>query len=155
MLRFGARVAAGAAVAATGLVAAGLTSAAHPASRASVAQAQTPADPKTFTISGDVHGLYPSAARQVTLTVANESNSAIVVQKLTVTVSPSRTGCAAANILLGPQQSAGVLTVNPNLHIAGRSTGTYPISITMAATATNRCAATSFALTYTGSAVKA
>jgi len=113
-------------------------------------------DNKTFTISGDVTGLYPNVAGKVLrLSLKNNSNSAITVTRLTVSVSTAPAGCSTTKLLFGTAKTPGSGSYTPGSPITGNGTASYDVQITMAADAPNDCAAGRFVLSYGGSADKA
>jgi hypothetical protein len=102
-------------------------------------------NPKGFTISGSLTGLYPGASKPLVLTVTNPNNQAITVQSLTVT--PHATGgCTAGTLTTGPFTA---------FQVPGRSSATTSITIRMSGTAGDACKGVSWPLTYSGTAVKA
>lgn len=102
---------------------------------------------KTFTISGDVGGLYPGVTRPLILTVANPKPFEIEVTQLSVAVSgTTEQGCGAEQLEV-VQPLAG-------FRIPGRETRTRTASVTMARTAPDACQGAVFHLSYGGKAAK-
>ncbi len=113
-------------------------------------------DKRTFTIGGSVTGLFPSASRTLTIALSNDDKFDVRVTSLTVRAADSA-GCSRNYLLFGPSTSAssGERTFDPNLVLPGNGSVTYPLAVSMAASAPNACAQQTFALTYSGTAVKA
>lgn len=114
-------------------------------------------DKKTFTITGSVAGLYPAVTgRTLTLALANNDKFDIRVTSLTVVAANAAT-CDRTNVVFGSGTSAagGQQTFTPNVVVPGNGSATYLVPVTMAATAPNSCASSTFVLTYSGVAEKA
>ncbi len=101
----------------------------------------------TFTISGDVAGLYPGGQRTANLRVTNRYPWTIDVRGITVTsTTTNRIGCSP-HLVTSPGWS-GVQRVR-----AGRSV-TIPVPVRMSPQAPGACQGATFRLVYTGWGVR-
>ena len=102
----------------------------------------------TFEISGAVAGLYPGAARPLTLTLDNPAVFAVRVTELSVSaVNSDQPGCTMQNLVL-PDSAVDVL-------VPGGSSVTHTLYVGLIADADNLCQGATWVLTYRGSAVQA
>ena len=106
-------------------------------------QAQTSG---SFTIAGNVAGMFPGRTVPMLLTVNNPKSFPIVVTSITTTVGNASAACPASNLSVTP--FAGQLTV-PSL---GSAVTTVVVS--MALSATDGCQGATFPLVYSGLASK-
>lgn len=104
-------------------------------------------DKKVFTISGGVAELYPGATRPLVLTLASANNFPITVTALTVSVGTAGPGCSAGNLTVTPYTGSVVVPAN--------GSATTTLDVTLDASAPDACMAETWALTYSGTAVKA
>lgn len=99
----------------------------------------------TFSIAGDVGGLFPGAVKPLSLLVSNPFPDPIRVVSLSTTVgTPDRAGCTAT-----------VLTVSglgSPVDIPPGQSRPVGVDVTMAATAPDACQGARFPLTYSGTA---
>lgn len=102
---------------------------------------------RSFLVAGDVEGLAPGVTRSLSLLLSNPNTTAISVEKLSVSVGNSGTGCAGTNLRVGAF-GAPVL-------IPSRGSAQVSLPVTMLGTAPAACEGATFPLTYNGSAVKA
>jgi hypothetical protein len=102
---------------------------------------------KSFLVAGDVEGLAPGVTRPLLVQLSNPNNTAISVEKLSVTVGNSSTGCAGTNVRVGAFGAPVLLPARGSAQIS--------LPVTMLGTAPAACQGATFPLTYGGSAVKA
>lgn len=97
----------------------------------------------SFTISGQVDGLYPGAQQTLPLSLHNANAYAITVTSITVAVAASdHAGCGAAHVVPGP-------FAGPTVVPAG-GTAVAQIPVSMATSPPDVCQGATFPLTYTG-----
>ncbi len=103
-------------------------------------------DKKAFTIAGSVSSLYPGNAAPLVLTLSHENNFPIQVTALSVAVGNAGPGCPASNLSVSPY--TGTTTIPAN------GSATKTLTVTLSAAAPDACQLTTWALTYSGTAVK-
>jgi hypothetical protein len=97
----------------------------------------------TFSIAGEVDGLYPGFDGVLNATVTNSLDVAIHVQRVDTTVtSVDATGCSAAFF--------GVDPATTSLDLAPGKSGVVPLTVHMDAAAPDACQGATFALTFQG-----
>ena len=101
----------------------------------------------TFSVSGNVGGLYPGTTRSLVLTVTNPQKVAITVTSITTTVSNASTKCGAANLK--------VTAFSGHLVVKAGTTAHATVAATMAHSAPNGCQGADFPLHYTAVATEA
>jgi hypothetical protein len=105
-------------------------------------------DPKSFSISGSVSGLYPGATKNLPVLITNQNNQDIKVTSVHISVTGSdMSGCGAGN--LSATDYSG-----PAFIVAKDSSLTINLPVTMIHNAANSCQGATFALNYSGTAVK-
>ena len=104
------------------------------------------AEKHSFSLSGNVDGLYPGAALPLRVTVTNPDAFDIDVTNIDVTVSGTNR-CSAHNVVVAP--------FSGSVRIAKRATAVVPLTVTFSSTAPNECQGESFGLHYTAIAQKA
>ena len=97
-------------------------------------------------VKGSVAGLYPGRWKSLPLVFENTNNFAVDI--VDMTISPSATGTCSSDNLELPQ------TWSPR-RVAANSEQTVTVQVRLAPTAGTECAGDTFALTYSGKAVKA
>lgn len=105
-------------------------------------------DPKSFSISGSVRDLYPGGTVPLVLTLTNPNTVAIRVSSLTVAVSAAGRACPASALDVSAYVPGSVV-------VPGNGTATATLQVRMTSDSPDGCRATSFRLTYSGTAVKA
>lgn len=103
-------------------------------------------DKKAFAISGGVSGLFPGTTRPLVLTLSHANNFPIRVTALSVAVGGAGPGCPSSNLSVSPY--GGAVTVPAN------GSATTSLDVTLSASAPDACRAGTWALTYSGTAVK-
>jgi len=105
-------------------------------------------DPKSFSISGSVTGLYPGATKNLPVLISNQNNQDIKVTSLHISVTGSdRSGCGSSN--LSTTDYSGPAFVVPKL-----SSQTINLPVSMTHGASDSCQGATFTLQYSGTAVK-
>ena len=94
-----------------------------------------------FTLSATIVGLYPGADLDRAVTVHNPMPFAIAVRSASAVVGDASSTCPATNLHAAP--FAGDVVV------AAHATGTVPVRMHMAATASDACQGATFPLTFT------
>lgn len=98
-----------------------------------------------FTVSGEVHGLYPGVEATLAATVVNPQSVELLVTSTDVDVGDASAQCPA-DVLTFAGAAQDVL-------IAAGETGTVPIPVRMAADAPDTCQGASWPLTFHASAI--
>jgi len=105
-------------------------------------------DPKSFSISGSVTGLYPGATKDLPVLISNQNNQDIKVTNIHITVTGSdKSGCGSSN-LSAADYSGPAFVVQKN------SSQTINLPVSMTHNASNSCQGATFTLQYSGAAVK-
>jgi hypothetical protein len=120
----------------------------EPGSPAHPPSPPSPPSPSTtsFTIAGDVTGLYPGATRSLTLTVTDRRTFPILVTSITTAVGGGRPGCPAADLRVGP--------FTGGVSVAGEGSAQVVVTVSMLRSAPNACQGAVFPLSYHGTATK-
>jgi hypothetical protein len=102
----------------------------------------------SFTVAGDVEGLYPSDVATTTLsvTVSNPNAFAVVVSKLAVAVADASPQCRGSNVVAA--------TPAGSFAVAARAAVVRAVPVRLATSAPDACQGASFPLIYTATAVK-
>jgi hypothetical protein len=118
---------------------------------------QTPQNPRTFDISGDLDEIYPTFDGDLTLTFTNPHRFEIVVTELDVAIAPPAGSCAdvlpSGVFAIGDLPSGGVEVAKRSGNTSG--TATTDLSLTVSNALPDECEAVSFEITYSGSAIRA
>jgi hypothetical protein len=101
----------------------------------------------TFGITGGVSGLYPCDVAQLPRTVTNRKPFPISVTSISTSVAQASPGCLAGYL------SVSAFTGHLTVPATGNATAT--VTATLSHAAPDACQGATFALTYTGQAVKA
>ena len=104
-------------------------------------------DHKDFTMSASVTGLYPGAVEPLPVLVTNPNNFAIAVTINPITISDANDSCTSANIR--------VAAPSEPVTVPGNGSTTVTLTVRMRNSSPNACKNATFALTYSGTAVKA
>jgi hypothetical protein len=99
----------------------------------------------SFTIKGNVLGLYPGGTSRLTLTIRNKNGFAIKVKSIRVKAA-NAPGCARSNLV--------VKNFRGTLRVAAKRKRTIQLPIGLRSTAPDACMNARFPLRYTGKAVK-
>jgi hypothetical protein len=94
----------------------------------------------SFSISGNVSGLYPGVTRPLVLKVANPQKVAITVTSIKTAVSTASATCVAANVK--------VSSFSGQLHIAAGAKTQVTVQVTMSHGAPNSCQGAVFQFHY-------
>ena len=119
-------------------------------------------DPKgSFNITGQAQGLYPGAVIALPLTLSNPQSFGIRVTQLTVAVQApgSAAGCTAGAVEVGVIANGQFTARNPipvSVTLGKNGTASLPstVQLHMVASPPDACQGATFALSYSGSAVK-
>jgi hypothetical protein len=102
--------------------------------------------PSSFSISGNVSGLFPGAILPLKLTITDAKRFGIIVDTVSTSVGTSSTTCSAKNVT--------VSTFSGHLHVAARHSAQLSVQVEMHHSAPNACQGTRFTFTYTGRGVR-
>jgi hypothetical protein len=100
----------------------------------------------SFSISGNVNGLFPGEILPMKLTISDSKRFGIIVQKVSTHVGTSSTTCSAKNVT--------VSTFSGHLHVAAKHSAQLGVQVAMLHSAPNACQGTDFTFTYTGRGVR-
>jgi hypothetical protein len=106
-----------------------------------------------FAARGSVTGLAPGRPATLEVVITNEDSVGYRILQLDATAKDANAHCPAANLLIEPYSST---TQGAVTHVvAGRSTTTIPLTVTLRYTSTNQdaCKNVQFPLTYSGVAI--
>jgi len=110
---------------------------------------------KTFSISGDVSGLFPGASRPLVLTFTNSNNFAIKITSMEVAAATSdKGGCGASN-LITPSFRDDPRSMTDDIIVPAKKTASHTFQVRMTASPANACQGATWALSYTGQAERA
>jgi len=109
-----------------------------------------PPCPKSFSIGGNISGLFPGAHLNLPVLVTNQNSQDIKVMQIQITVTGTdKADCSTGTTNLQPTNYTG-----PGFVVARNSTVTVLMPITMPGSVANACQGATFQLRYSGSAVK-
>lgn len=105
-------------------------------------------DPKSFSISGSVSGLYPGSTKNLPVLISNQNNQDIRVTSIHINVTGSdKDGCASNNLATSDYSGPGFV-------VSKNSSQTINLPVSMIHDASNACQGATFTLQYSGTAVK-
>jgi len=100
-------------------------------------------------VRGEVSGLYPGAELALPMVIDNASGSPLVISRVDVVVgTPSRPGCPAGSLLVGPGRGAGQGSLSTEVSVAPGSSGAVAVPLAMARQAPSACQGATFPLQY-------
>lgn len=100
----------------------------------------------TFTIAGNVAGMYPGLTAPMVLTVSNPKPFSIVVTSITTTIGDANAACSASNLT--------VTAFSGQLLVPGLGSAATTVHASMAKSAGDPCQGATFPLVYNGLASK-
>lgn len=98
--------------------------------------------PRTFTIVGDVDGLYPGAETAMVVTVTNDAAQPLLVSRVRASVDDASSACPGTVVEVDPFDGA--------VTVPARSTSEVPLTFRMLPSAPDACRGATFPVTYTG-----
>jgi hypothetical protein len=120
------------------------------AASGSVAAGRANAEPRgpssSFSISGNVNGLFPGEIVPLTLTITDSRRFGIIVQDVSTRVGTQSTTCSAKYVT--------VSKFSGQLHVAAKHAAQLGVQVAMRHGAPNACQGTVFTFTYTGREIR-
>lgn len=101
----------------------------------------------TFTLSGQVAGLYPGGTRDLTVRITNPGNIALRVTTVQVTVRDASSVCRASNLVAS--------SYSGRAYVGKHATVSVTVPVRMVRTAPDACQNATFPLVFHAEAVKA